>query len=73
MLIPVGEDELLLSGAGEAARQRSESWCGGEPDDLAEDVHVWHVFAPLMPEAKQAIDSIGVFIRERIRPARAPG
>jgi acetyl esterase/lipase len=27
--------------------------------------HVWHAFAPFLPEAVQAIDRIGAFVRKR--------
>ena len=26
--------------------------------------HVWHLFAPVMPEARHAIERIGVFVTE---------
>jgi monoterpene epsilon-lactone hydrolase len=32
-------------------------------DDM---IHVWHVFATLLPEGRQAIDGIGAFIRKRV-------
>ena len=28
--------------------------------------HVWHFFAPMLPEGRQAIEEIGTFIRSRI-------
>jgi hypothetical protein len=28
--------------------------------------HVWHLLAPSLPEARQAIDAIGAFVRERL-------
>ena len=31
-------------------------------DDM---VHVWHAFAFLLPEARQAIERIGAFLRQR--------
>jgi acetyl esterase/lipase len=28
--------------------------------------HVWHLLAPTLPEARQAIEAIGAFVRERL-------
>jgi hypothetical protein len=28
-------------------------------------IHVWHAFAFILPEARQAIEGIGAFLRER--------
>jgi acetyl esterase/lipase len=33
-----------------------------EPWD--EMIHVWHAFAPLLPESQQAIDRIGEYVRK---------
>jgi epsilon-lactone hydrolase len=30
--------------------------------------HVWHLFAPIMPEARRAIDRIGTFMIGATRP-----
>jgi acetyl esterase/lipase len=30
--------------------------------------HVWHIFAPMLPEARRAIGHIGGFLRERLQP-----
>jgi monoterpene epsilon-lactone hydrolase len=71
MLIQVGEDEMLLS---DAMRLRDSACKAGVEASLTiwpRMWHVWHVFAPLLPEAKQAIDAIGVFIRERLKTAKA--
>jgi len=27
--------------------------------------HVWHAFVPFVPEARQAIEHIGAFVRQR--------
>jgi acetyl esterase/lipase len=71
MLIHVGEEEMLLS---DAMRLRDSACKAGVEASLTiwpRMWHVWHVFAPLLPEAKQAIDAIGIFTRERLRPAKA--
>lgn len=69
MLIHVGDAEVLLDDSTRlAARARShgvdvtlEVW-----DEMP---HVWHAFAGLLPEADQAIQRIGGWLRERIPSA----
>jgi acetyl esterase/lipase len=72
MLIHVGEYEMLLS---DAMRLRDDARRAGVEASLTiwpRMWHVWHVFAPLLPEAKQAINDIGTFMRERLRAAKHP-
>jgi len=67
LLIQVGgaeeliEDAILLE-----ARARQ---CGVDATlETWEDMfHVWHTFAPMLPEGQQAIDRIGEFVREKMR------
>jgi hypothetical protein len=28
-------------------------------------IHVWHAFGALLPEANQAVERVGAFVRER--------
>lgn len=66
LLLHVGTAETLLDDAlrfAERAREagvdvRLETW-----DDM---VHVWHIFAPMLPEGQQAIEQIGEFLRKRL-------
>ncbi len=66
LLLHVGTAETLLDDAlrfAERAREagvdvRLEAW-----DDM---VHVWHIFAPMLPEGQQAIERIGEFLRKRL-------
>jgi acetyl esterase/lipase len=70
MLIHVGEDEMLLS---DAMRLRDGARRAGVEASLTiwpRMWHVWHLFAPFLPEAKQAINDIGTFIRERLTPQK---
>lgn len=68
LLIQVGEHEILRSDSvrlSENARQAGvdvtlEIWDGMW--------HVWHTFAGLMPESQRAIERIGCFIHEQIKP-----
>ena len=74
LLIHAGDHEVLLDDSlrfGEAAKRAGVDvqvvvWPGM--------FHVFHAFAPLLPEAKQAIDQIGEFIRERLgEPEKSSG
>jgi acetyl esterase/lipase len=63
LLIQVGGDEILLS---DATRLADDARAAGVEVHLAvwpKMWHVWHVFAPSLPEARRAIDDIGAFIR----------
>ena len=65
LLIHVGTAETLLDDAtrlSERARAAGvdvtlESW-----DDM---IHVWHLFAPLLPEGQQAVERVGDYVRQR--------
>jgi acetyl esterase/lipase len=64
LLIQVGTAEVLLDDSTRlAGRAKSagvevlfEPW-----DDM---IHMWHMFAAMLPEGQQAIDRIGEFVRE---------
>jgi acetyl esterase/lipase len=63
LLIQVGGDEILLS---DATRLADDARAAGVDVRLAvwpKMWHVWHFFAPSLPEARRAIDDIGAFIR----------
>lgn len=65
LLIQVGMFEALFD---DAARLDARARCAGVEvrfrpwDDM---VHVWHLFAAMLPEAQQAIEEAGAFIKER--------
>jgi monoterpene epsilon-lactone hydrolase len=66
LLIHVGTWETLLD---DSTRLRERAQAGGvdvtlEPWD--EMIHVWHIFAPFVPEGQQAIDRIGEYVRGKI-------
>ncbi len=54
------DDSVVLAERARAAGVdvRLEAW-----DDL---VHVFQAFAPMVPEAVEAIDGIGAFVQERL-------
>lgn len=66
MLIHVGTHETLLDDSTRLYERAKEAGV----DVLLEKgeglFHVWHAFAPMLPEAQQAIDRIGEYLRERI-------
>ncbi len=65
MLIQVGDQEVLLS---DSLRMQERARAAGVSVELeigAELWHVWHLFAPMLPDANEAIDRIGAFVDER--------
>ncbi len=64
MLIQVGGAEILLDDAKRVADKAKAAGVMVELEVWDEMVHVWHVFAKLLPEGQQAIDRIGRFVRE---------
>ena len=65
LLIHVGTAETLLDDATRLSERAKaagvdvtlESW-----DDM---IHVWHLFAPLLPEGQQAVERVGDYVRQR--------
>lgn len=66
VLIQAGEDELLLSDAQHLATHARDSSVEVKLAVWPKMWHVWHTFVPILPEAKQAIQEIGEFIRQRL-------
>ncbi|WP_236744406.1 alpha/beta hydrolase [Marinobacter similis] len=69
-MIHVSESELLLENA---QRYVEKARAAGSPVELKtwpDMVHVWHLFTPLLPEAEEAFEHIGVFLN---RVERAHG
>src|SRR5262249_10347860 len=69
-LIQVGSDEVLRDDAQRMADRMRAAGCRVELEIWPRMPHVWHLFAPIMPEDRQAIERIGAFIMEAIRPPR---
>jgi acetyl esterase/lipase len=62
LLIQVGATETLLD---DSTRVAEKARAAGVKVDLEvwdEMIHVWHVFAKLLPEGQQAIDRIGQYV-----------
>jgi acetyl esterase/lipase len=69
LLIHVGEDEILLS---DSIRLADKARSAGVDVNLKvwpKMWHVWHTFVPYLPEAKQAVNEIGLFIRKYLKIA----
>jgi epsilon-lactone hydrolase len=64
-MIQVGSDEVLHDDAVRMADRMRTAGCQVELEVWARMPHVWHVFVPLIPEARRAIDRIGAFVREQ--------
>ena len=67
LLIQVGEDEILLS---DAKRLADKIQAAGADVTLViwpKMWHVWHLFVPSLPEAKQAVNEIGTFIGRHLK------
>ncbi len=65
MLIQVGDAEILLDDARRVAERARAAGVEVELEVWEDMIHVWHVFAKLLPEGQQAIDRIGKFVVER--------
>jgi epsilon-lactone hydrolase len=66
MLIQAGSAEVLLD---DSTRLSERALAAGVESTLevwAEMIHVWHIFAPILPEARQAIERVSKFIREHL-------
>ena len=66
LLLQVGSGELLLDDATRFA-ERAEAAGVDVTLELWDDVfHVWHSFADLLPEARDAIARIGTYVDQRL-------
>ena len=65
LLIQVGTSETLYD---DSTRLEERARAAGVDTTLQvweEMVHIWHLFAPILPEGQQAIESIGEFLKGR--------
>jgi acetyl esterase/lipase len=62
MLIQVGEAEVLLDDSTRVAEKAKAAGVKVELEVWDDMVHVWHVFAKILPEGQQAIDKIGKYV-----------
>ncbi len=74
-LIHVGGDEILYDDAVRMAEKMRTAGCAVELRIWPRMPHVWHLLAPMLPEAKFAIADIGAFVERVLAAAgthRAP-
>jgi epsilon-lactone hydrolase len=67
LLIQVGTAEILLDDATRVAERAKAAGVEVSLEVWDDMIHVWQLFAPLLPEGQQAIERIGAFIRQHIR------
>ncbi len=63
LLIQVGTAETLLDDSTRLADRAKASGVKVELDIWEDMIHVWPIFAPVLPEGQQAIERIGEFVR----------
>ena len=66
MLIQVGAAETLLDDAIRLAQVAGAADVAVDLQIWPEMIHVWHTFAPILAEARQAIIGAGTFVRKRL-------
>jgi acetyl esterase/lipase len=65
LLIQVGNAETLLDDASRLAERARTAGVDVTYEPWPDMIHVWQAFSSFLPEARQAIDRIGEFIRKR--------
>lgn len=65
-LIQVGSHETLLDDSTRLAQVARNAGVDVSIEKAEELFHVWHAFAPMLPEGQEAIDRLGAYILERI-------
>lgn len=66
LLIQVGEAEVLLDDSKRVAERAKSFGVDVDLEVWPEMIHVWQLFAAVLPEAQQAIRHIGAFIRAHV-------
>jgi acetyl esterase/lipase len=64
LLILVGTAETLLDDSTRLAERAKAAGVAVELEVWEDMVHVWPIFAPVLPEGQRAIERIGQFIRQ---------
>ena len=72
LLIHVGTHEVLLDDSLRFAEKARAAGVDVTLEVWPDMMHVWHFFAPFLPEARQAIGEIGTFICKAIQPVIPP-
>jgi monoterpene epsilon-lactone hydrolase len=66
LLVHVGDAETLLDDATRLAERARAADVAVDLEVWDDMIHVWHAFAPLLPEADAAIARIGAWVRGRL-------
>src|SRR5262249_17423918 len=66
LLVHVGTSETLLDDAVRLAEPARAAGVDVPPEPWEDMIHVWQLFAPLLPEADEAIVRIGAWVRARL-------
>src|SRR5690606_37762288 len=66
MLVHVGDHEILLSDSARLAERARAAGVDVELEIWPEVWHVWHLFAPALPDANDALAKIGAYVRSRL-------
>jgi acetyl esterase/lipase len=66
LLIMVGTHEALFDDSTRFAAKAEAAGVQVQLDIWEEMIHVWPVFADILPEGRQAIDKIGDYIKARV-------
>ena len=67
LLVHVGTAETLLDDATRPAERARAADVAVDLEVWDDMIHVWHAFAPLLPEADEAIARIGTWVRSALR------
>jgi acetyl esterase/lipase len=67
-LIHVGSDEILHDDAMRTAENLRSAGCAVQIEVWPRMPHGWHLFAPVLPEARTAIERIGAFVDQVLAP-----
>ena len=65
LFIHVGTAETLLDDATRLAERARTAGVDVTLEVCEEMIHVWHLFAAMLPEGQQAIERVGAYIRQR--------
>lgn len=65
LLIHVGDAETLLDDSTRVAEKAKAAGVTVDLEIWPEMPHVWHLFAPFLPEGQQAIEKIGKYVQQK--------
>lgn len=66
LLIHVGTNETLLDDSTRLAERARKAGVDVELEAWPEMIHVWHAFAAMLPEGREAIERIGAYLAKRL-------